>query len=109
MPLEHTGETRPSDVLQQLVGVFAHKGWLNETVRIKHRDRRYRISCTEKAFIAYRANDNWGIPPGVPGWPVCIVDNERIIEDSGMSPFASDEPSAHDWLRCIAGGDFEAI
>ena len=109
MPFEYTAETRPADILQQFVGVFANKGWLNETIRIKHRDRRYRILCTERVFIAYRINDNWGISPGIPGWAVCIVDHEQIVEDSETSPFASDEPRAHDWLRCIADGDFEAI
>lgn len=106
---EDTGEMRPAEVLQKFVGVFANKGWLNQTIRIKHRDRRYRILCSEGTFIAYRINDNCGISPGIPGWAVCIVDHDQIIEDSTMSACASTEPGAHDWLRCIANGDFEAI
>ena len=97
------------DVLQKFVGVFASKGWLNQTLRIKHHDRRYRICCSEREFFAYRINDHCGVSPGFPGWPVCIVTHDQIIEDSDMSAFASTEPSAHDWLRCIAEGDFELI
>ena len=99
----------PTDVLQKFVGVFASKGWLNQTLRIRHRDRRYRICCSEKEFLAYRINDCCGVLPGFAGWPVCIVTPDHIIEDSDMSAFSSTEPSTHDWLRCIAEGDFELI
>ncbi len=97
------------DVLQEFVGVFTSKGWLKQTLRIKHREGRYRICCSEKEFFAYRINDYGGVPPGFPGWPVCIVTRDQIIEDSCMSAFPSTEPSAQDWLRCIADGDFELI
>lgn len=109
IPFKYTAKMRPLEVLQQFVGVFANKGWLNQTLRIKHRDGRYSISCSEKEFIAYRINDNCHISPGFPGWPVCIIDPDRIIEDSEMSEFVSNEPSVHGWLRCIANSDFEII
>ena len=99
----------PADVLQAFVRVFADKGWLNRTLRIRHRDRRYRISCSEEEFSAYRINDYCGVLPGYAGWPVCIVTPDQIIEDSDLSAFASTEPSIHDWLCCIAEGDFELI
>ncbi len=102
-------EKNPMDVLQKLAGVFANKGWLNQTLRIKHHDRRYRICCSEREFFAYRINDYCSVLPGFAGWPVCIVTHNQIIEDSDMSAFASTEPPAHDWLRCIAEGDFELI
>ncbi len=102
-------ERKPTDVLQTFIGVFASKGWLNRTLRIKHRDRRYRVCCSEKEFFAYRINDHCGVLPGFAGWPVCSVTHDRIIEDSDLSAFASTEPRTHDWLRCIAEGDFELI
>jgi hypothetical protein len=108
-PFAYKAEAKPMDVLRQFVGVFASKGWLNQKVRIKHRDGSYRIFCSEREFFAYRINENWGIPPGIPGWHVCVVNQNQIIDDSGMSQFPSTEPSVHDWLRCIADGDFEVI
>lgn len=109
MPFQDPAEKKPMDVMQKFVDVFASKGWLNQTTRIKHRDKRYRIFCSEREFFAYRINDNCGISPGFPGWPICIVTHDKIIEDSHMSRFPSTEPSAHDWLCCIADGDFELI
>ena len=97
------------DVLQRFVGLFESRGWLNHTLRIKHRDRRYRICCTETEFSAYRINDHCSVLPGFPGWSVCMVTDDQILEDSDMSAFASSEPSAHDWLRCFAEEDFELI
>ncbi len=99
----------PPDVLQKFVGIFEEKGWLNQTLRIKHRDRRYRICCTEREFLAYRINDHCSVLPGFPGWSVCIVTPDQIVEDSHMSAFPSSEPSVNEWLRCIAEEDFELI
>lgn len=96
-------------VLQQLFVVFADKGWLDRNVQVKYRDRRYRLSCSEKEFMAYRINDHWGVPPGIPGWLVCIVGPDQFAEHSHVPSLASDEPSAYDWLRCLASGDFEPV
>ena len=108
-PFEQPPEAKPAEVLQQLVGIFETKGWLDQTVRIKRRNKRYRILCSGSQFIAYRINDNWGISQGIPGWVVCMINQDQIIEDSQMSTSASDEPGANDWLRCITDGDYETI
>jgi hypothetical protein len=107
--LQNPAEKKPTDVLQEFVGVFISKGWLNQTLRIRHRDGRYHISCSEKKFFAYRINDNCGISPGFPGWPVCIITHDHIIDDAAISVFASTEPSIQEWLRCFHDGDFELI
>jgi len=106
---QESTENSPGDVLQKLVGVFASKGWLNQTLRIKYRNRRYRISCSEKEFFAYRINDNCYVSPGFPGWLVCFVTPDHIVNDAEMCPFPSTEPSIHDWLQCIVEHDFELI
>lgn len=98
-----------ADMLQDFVAIFKSRGWLNQAIRIKHRENKYRISCSETGFIAYRVNDYLHVSPGIPGWPVCFVASDRIVNDSEMSKFESTEPSAHDWLRCIASGDLELI
>lgn len=78
-PFQDPVEKKPMDVMQKFIDVFASKGWLKQTIRIKHRDRRYRIFCSEREFFAYRINDNCGISPGYPGWPICIVTHDKII------------------------------
>ena len=102
-------EKKPTDVFRKFVSVFESKGWLNRPLRIKHHDRRYRICCSQREFLAYRIDDHCDVLPGFPGWVVCIVNPNQMIEDSDMSANASVEPMTHDWLRCIAEGDFELI
>ena len=102
-------EMNAPDVLQAFIDIFESRGWLNQTIRIRHRERRYRISCTETGFVAYRINDHCGISPGIPGWPVCFVTQDQIMDDSNMSKFASNEPSVLDWLRFITDSDLELI
>jgi hypothetical protein len=99
----------PPEVLQAFIGVFESRGWLNQTIRIRRQERRYRISCTETGFVAYRINDHCGVSPGIPGWPVCFVTLDHIMDDSDMSKFASNEPSVLDWLRFITESDLELI
>ncbi len=107
--LKGTGDMKPADVLRQFVDVFTDKGWLNRTIRIKRHDRKYTVLCSEKTFIAYRINDNWGLSPGTPGWPVCIIDRDQVVEDLASTALDPAEPGVHDWLCCIANGDFETI
>ncbi len=100
---------KPADVLREFIGVFSNRGLLNQAIRVKHHEKSYRLLCNEKAFIAYRINDNQGFSPGVPGWAVCIVDREQIVEDSEITASAEAEPGVCDWLRCVADGDYETI
>ena len=101
--------SKPPEVLEEFIGVFVGKGWLNQTIRIRRRERRYRLSCSETGFIAYRINDHSGVSPGIPGWPVCFVTPEQIMDDSDMTGLTSTEPSAHDWLRFIMDDDLELM
>ena len=108
-PLQNTREKRPTDVLQEFVVLFGNKGWLNRELRIRHRDGRYRIFCSERKFFAYRINDNYKGSWGFPGWPVCIVTHDQIIEDAQTPAFESTGPGAQGWLRCILEDDFDLI
>ena len=109
VPFPSSPEPKPVEILQEFVAVFAGKGWLNQTLRIKHREGRYRVFCSESKFFAYRINDHSGVSWGFPGWPVCIVTHEEIVDDSQGPPLASAGLTAHEWLRCLAGDDFELI
>jgi hypothetical protein len=95
--------------LDKLVGIFESKGWLNQTLRIKYRDRKYRIFCSRTRFMAYRINDHCGVSPGIPGWPVCFVTADQILEDTDLSEFASNEPAAQEWVQSLADDKLEFI
>jgi len=102
-------DTSPIDILGQFVEVFSSKGWLNRNLRIRRLDARYRIFCSEVEFMVFRINDNCGVSPGIPGWPVCVVNRERVMEDEHLSGFVSAEPSAHEWLTSLTRGNIEFI
>jgi hypothetical protein len=99
----------PMGLLGLLVGAFESRGWLHRAVRIRRGERRYRICCSETEFSVHRINDHCRVLPGFSCWAVCMVTRSRIIEDSELSPFATAEPTATDWLRHIKDGDFETL
>lgn len=103
------GKNRAGDILQQFVSHFEERGWLNENLRVTYLDKTYSVYCSKKEFIAYRINDNWGVSQGIPGWPVCIVDQNQVVEDSHLSGVTSSEPSARDWLCSFSNGDFKIV
>jgi len=105
----HPAEISTRDFFKQFIDVFERKGWLNVNLCIRHKGRRYRILCDENEFQAYRINENCGITPGIPGWPVCMNNHENVIEDKHMSKFESDEPSAYEWLVHFADSTVEII
>jgi hypothetical protein len=102
-------EKKAKPTLEKFVGIFDSKGWLDKTLRIKYRDRKYRIFCSRTGFVAYRINDYCGVSPGIPGWPVCFVTPDQILEDVDLSEFASTEPGAQEWYQSITDDELEFI
>jgi hypothetical protein len=102
-------EQSTREVLQQLIEIFTSKGWLNKNLKIKYQDKRYRISCNKERFFAYQINENCGLGPGVPGWPVCIIEKDYIYDESGILDFTSTALTIHDWQNIIAAENFEVI
>jgi hypothetical protein len=107
MVVKENSEVQCTEMFQQFINIFKDKGWLNQSVRIKYGESSYRILCNEREFIAYRINDSKEMSQGMPGWPVCYVAKDQIIENPEMSTLASTEPSAGEWLDCLGKGDFE--
>lgn len=98
-----------NEILMQLVEIFASRGWLNRNLRVRVQNARYRIFCSEAEFLVFRINDNCGVPPGIPGWPVCMVNRERVVEDEHMAGSSSTEPGAREWLESLSAGSIEFI
>ena len=108
-PRQYPGSDNPIDVLRQFAGIFRDRGWLNNEFRIRYRDKRYWVSCNEERFFAYRINENCGLSPGVPGWPVCMVCQDYLFDESGISDLTPTRLSTQDWLSIMANNDFELI
>lgn len=102
---EQTTEER----LQQFVHLFERKGWLSRSIGIRSGTVRYRLFCDDSRFFAYRMNESWGVPPGVPGWPVCLITGDSVFPDDEASVLSKEEPDTEEWLRRLTDNDFEVI
>lgn len=108
-PTPGPAEKKAKATLQKFVGIFENKGWLNQTLRVRYQGRKYRIFCSQTGFVAYRINDYCGVSPGIPGWPVCFVTTDQILEEVDLSEFASTEPGAQEWFQSIRDEVLEFI
>lgn len=97
----------PAEVLAQMVRLFESRGWLDRPIMVKRRNRRYRLFCSQDRFLAYKLNESWGISPGVPGWPVCLVTRDRVFHDAVTCAFTAEEPETDEWLRLLSHNDIE--
>lgn len=107
--LPYTGRGDPASMSQQMVTLFAQRGWLNQDLRITYQDKRYRISCTPDLFYAYRINEDWGIGPGAPGWPVCIITKNYVFDESHVSEPPTARLTSQDWLNILSNSSFELV
>ncbi len=102
-------EKSPRDVLRKLIEISASKGRLNKKLRIKYQNKRYWTSHSEEGFFAYQINENCGLGPGAPGWPVYIIRKDYVYGESGIPDLTSTKLNRHDWLNIIANQNFELI
>jgi len=105
----HLQEENSCDILHKFIEIFDSKGWLNKKLRIKYQGKRYWISCNEERFFAYQINENCGLGPGVPGWPVCLIRKDYVYDESEISDLASTKLSAHDWLDIMDNQNLELL
>ena len=102
-------EQSPLDLLYKLIEIFTSKDWLNKNLRIKYQNKRYWVSCSEDRFFAYQINEHCGLGPGVPGWPVCIIEKDNYYDESGILGPTFTALNAHDWLNIMATQNFEVV
>lgn len=96
-------------MLHKLIEVFASRGWLDKKIRIKYHNKKYLISCSEERYFAYQINENCGLGPGMPGWPVCIISEDYVYDESEIPDLTSVKLNMRDWLNIITNQDFELI
>ncbi|MBI2919368.1 MAG: hypothetical protein HYY01_15455 [Chloroflexi bacterium] len=111
--VHHSHPEEGAAYLSQLASLFASKGWLNQRLRISYQDQDYWLSCTSESFCAYLVNQDGGISPGAPGWPVCMVTKAHVFDESDRSvrsvgsDLLSSSPRAQDWLAIMSNGSFK--
>ena len=101
--------TGSREVLDRFIEIFAREGWLNRRIKIKYQDKLYWISCNKESFFAYQINENSGLGPGVPGWPVYIISKDYVYDESKIANLSRGELNGHNWLNIIDNRNFEVI
>lgn len=103
---EPVGQKISSDPLfPRIQQFFRQSGIFGQKISIEHQGQIYRISCDEQTFVIYQVNPQQGIPPGIPGWPVCIVNSEPSPEERHAPSLREDsftcQMELDGWLEII--------
>jgi len=95
----------PSQVLAQIQSLFKELALFHRKLTLSHQGRTYLASCDDHSFTVYRLIDRCHLPPGQPGWPVCLVTPETIIDETSPPHLEQDDFSSGltlaDWLHLI--------
>ena len=92
-------------LLSQIQARFQELGLYGQKVTLTHHGRKYTARCDDHAFSIYRVNENGHLPPGVPGWPVCLVTADTAVDEYSHPALAEDDFTSgltiQDWLHLI--------
>ena len=95
----------PAELLGRIQGMFRARGIFASTVTLAHRGENYLVRCDTHAFAVYRLVEHGHVPPGRPGWPVCLVTAEAVVDETSPPFLPEDEfasgLSLEEWLRLI--------
>jgi hypothetical protein len=95
----------PADLLAQIQARFRELDLYGQKVTLTHHGRRYAARCDDHAFSIYRVNEKGHVPPGVPGWPVCLVTADAAVDEYSHPALEEDDFASgltiQDWLRLI--------
>jgi hypothetical protein len=84
-------ETTPAALLRRIQALFKDLEIFGKTLTLSYQGVDYRVTCDEEAFTIYRLVGQCHLPPGSPGWPVCLVTAETSIDESSPPHLAEDE------------------
>jgi hypothetical protein len=95
----------PESVFRGIQDLFREVGLFEKTLTLTHQGQKYLARCDAYAFTVYRLIDKCHVPPGAPGWPVCLVTPEAAIDETCPPHHPEDEFSSgltlQEWLGLI--------
>jgi hypothetical protein len=98
-------DTPAPELLSRIQNLF--RGWdlFDQSLTLTHQGQKYLARCDTHSFAVYRLNPNGHVPPGAPGWPVCLV-TEEMAADEACAPHLEEDEFAADltlqnWLDLI--------
>jgi hypothetical protein len=107
-PIRVTREDSPAELLRRIQARFRELGLFGSPLTLTHNGEKYLAACDDQAFAVYRLVGRCHVPPGRPGWPVCLVTNEAVVDETSPPHLADDEFSSglslQGWLDLIESG-----
>ena len=102
---ESTSHTSPAETLSRIQDRFRELGIFGRTLTLTYKDKNYLVSCSAEAFAVYRLVEKCHVPPGQPGWPVCLVTDEVMVDETSPPHLPEDEFTSglnlEEWLDLI--------
>jgi len=103
--VDRIAEDSPAELLRRIQARFRERGLFGSSLTLTHNGERYLVACDDQAFAVYRQVDQCHVPPGRPGWPVCLVTAEAVVDETSPPHLAEDEfasgLSLKGWLELI--------
>lgn len=98
-------ELPPSELLARLQNMFREWDAFAQPITLSHQGQKFLVSCDAHSFTVYRLNPHCHVPPGAPGWPVCLITADLAVDEACAPHLEEDEFSSHlslqDWLEVI--------
>lgn len=105
MPERLPPETPASELLTRIQNLFRELDLFEKPVALAHGGQKYLVSCEAHSFSIYRLSPHCHLPPGKPGWPVCLVTEEMAVDETSPPCLEEDEFATgltlQDWLTLI--------
>jgi hypothetical protein len=88
---DSTPQTSPAERLARIQGRFRELGIFGQSLSLTYQAEKYLVSCDAEAFAVYRLVEKCHVPPGRPGWPVCLVTEEVVVDETSPPHVPEDE------------------
>ena len=102
---ELTPQPSPAELLGRIQARFRELGLFGSPLTLTHNGEKYLAACDDQAFVVYRLVGQCHVPPGRPGWPVCLVTAETVVDETSPPHLPDDEfasgLSLEGWLELI--------
>ena len=98
-------DTPAPELLARLQEIFREWGAFDQPLPLIYGGQEYLVSCNDHSFTIYRLNPQGHLPPGRPGWPVCLITAELAVDEAG-APHPEEDACAspltlQEWLDLI--------
>jgi hypothetical protein len=102
---ESPAQISPAEMLARIQDRFRELGIFGQNLSLTYQAEKYLVSCDAEAFTVYRLVSHCHVPPGRPGWPVCLVTGEVMVDETSPPHVPEDEficgLSLEGWLDLI--------